>query len=82
MNHVRTFFFATFGERVGIRSVELQIPPQASVAAFKSLLLEKILVLSGTTSHMLISVNEEYVLDEAIIPDGVEIALFPTVSGE
>lgn len=30
---------------------------------------------------MLISVNQEYVLDDAILPEAAEIALFPPVSG-
>jgi molybdopterin converting factor small subunit len=31
--------------------------------------------------HTLISINQEYVFDEVVIPPGAEIALFPPVSG-
>jgi molybdopterin converting factor subunit 1 len=81
MNNVRTLFFATLRDRVGRRSVELQIPAQTNIKAFKAILTEKFPVLQGLTSHMLVSINQEYAFDEAIIPDGAEIALFPPVSG-
>lgn len=81
MNQVTTLFFATLRDRAGVRSVELQIPPQTSVAEFKNLLSEKIPALAGLMNHTLISINHEYVFDETIIPLSAEIALFPPVSG-
>lgn len=81
MNHVKALFFATLRDHVGVRSVEMQIPAQTNVAVFKSILTEKFPVLIGLLGHMLISVNQEYVFDDAIIPDAAEIALFPPVSG-
>lgn len=81
MNNVKTLFFATLRDHVGVRSVEFQIPVQMNVAAFKKLLIEQYPVLRGLMGHMLISVNHEYVFDDALIPDAAEIALFPPVSG-
>ena len=81
MNHVKALFFATLRDHVGVRSVEMQIPAQTNVAGFKSILTAKFPVLIGLLGHMLISVNQEYVFDDAIIPDAAEIALFPPVSG-
>ena len=81
MNRVRTLFFATLRDRIGSRSVEMQIPAQTDVASFKKILIEKYPVVQGLMGHMLISVNQEYVFDDAIIPDSAEIALFPPVSG-
>ena len=81
MNNIRALFFATLRDRVGVRSVELQIPAQTKVAGFKNLLIEQFPVLKGLIGHMLISVNQEYVFDDAIIPNNAEIALFPPVSG-
>ena len=81
MNNIKALFFATLRDRVGVRSVEMQIPAQTNVAGLKSLLIEKFPVLKGLMGHMLISVNQEYAFDEAIIPDNAEIALFPPVSG-
>jgi molybdopterin converting factor subunit 1 len=81
MNHVTVLFFATLRDHIGARSVEIEIPTQTNVAGFKKLVIEKFPVLRGLMGHMLISVNQEYVFDDAIIPDQAEIALFPPVSG-
>ena len=81
MNQITTLFFATLRDRAGVKSVELQIPPQTNVAGFKTLLAEKYPALVGLMNHTLVSINHEYVFDETIIPDRAEIALFPPVSG-
>ena len=81
MNTVKALFFATLRDRVGTRSVKLQIPAQTNVASFKSMLVEQFPMLKGSMGHTLISVNQEYVFEDAIIPDAAEIALFPPVSG-
>ena len=81
MNQVKTLFFATLRDRAGIKSVELHIPTQTNVADLKTLLIEKYPALAGLMNHTLVSINHEYVFDEAIIPDHAEIALFPPVSG-
>ncbi len=81
MTNVKTLFFATLRDRMGTREVEMQIPQQTNVANFKTILIDKFPALCGLTGHMLISVNREYVFDDAIIPDAAEIALFPPVSG-
>jgi molybdopterin converting factor subunit 1 len=81
MNTVKTLFFATLRDRVGVKSIELDILPQTSVAEFKTFLIEKYPALADLMGHSLISINHEYVFDEVIIPTGAEIALFPPVSG-
>jgi molybdopterin converting factor subunit 1 len=81
MNQVTTLFFATLRDRAGVRSVELQLPSQTNVAGFKSILVEKFSALNGLMNHTLISVNQEYAFDDALIPDNAEVALFPPVSG-
>jgi molybdopterin converting factor subunit 1 len=81
MNNVRALFFATLRDHVGVRSVELEIPAQTNVAGLKQLLVEQYPVLRGLMGHILISVNQEYVFDDVVIPDNAEIALFPPVSG-
>jgi molybdopterin synthase catalytic subunit len=81
MNTVNILFFATLRDRAGVKSVELQIPLQTKVAEFKTLLVEKFPAISGLLNHTLISINHEYVFDDAMIPSNAEIALFPPVSG-
>jgi molybdopterin converting factor subunit 1 len=81
MNNVKTLFFATLRDRVGVRSVEVQIPAQTNVAGFKNILVEKFPALNGFVNHALVAVNQEYSFDDAMIPNDAEIALFPPVSG-
>ncbi|HSJ89633.1 MAG TPA: molybdopterin converting factor subunit 1 [Anaerolineales bacterium] len=81
MNDVKALFFATLRDHVGVRSVELQIPKNTTVASLKSILVERYPMLMGLIGHTLLSVNQEYAFDETVIPDNAEIALFPPVSG-
>ena len=81
MNQVKTLFFATLRDRAGVKSIEMEIPNQTKVAEFKNILTEKFPGLAGLMSHTLVSINHEYVFDEAIILNNAEIALFPPVSG-
>lgn len=81
MNTITALFFATLRDRAGVKSIQLQIPREFSVADFKILLIKKYPALAGLMDHTLISINHEYVFNEAIIPEGAEIALFPPVSG-
>ena len=81
LNNVKTLFFAALRDRVGIRSLELQIPEQATVAGLKFLLVEKFPMFNWLMGHMLISVNQEDTFDETIMPESAEIAIFPPVSG-
>ena len=81
MNHITTLFFATLRDRAGVKSIEIQIPLQTNVAGFKSILVEKFPALNGLMHYTLVSVNQEYVFDDLVIPDNAEIALFPPVSG-
>jgi len=81
MNQVTALFFANLRDRMGVKSVELQIPLETNVADLKMLLIEKYPALAGLMNHTLVSMNHEYVFDETIIPECAEIALFPPVSG-
>lgn len=81
MNQVTTLFFATLRDRVGVKSVEMQIPAQTKVSDFKAILLERFPSLAGLVNHTLISINHEYAFNETVIPNNAEIALFPPVSG-
>ena len=81
MNQVTTLFFATLRDRVGVKSIEIQIPAQTKVSDFKTILLERFPSLAGSVNHTLISINHEYASNETVIPNNAEIALFPPVSG-
>ncbi|MCB0101770.1 MAG: MoaD/ThiS family protein [Anaerolineales bacterium] len=81
MNHIKLLFFATIRDRVGMKSLELDIPTDLTILQLK----EKIGVdypnLKESMKSVLITINREYAFDEAVIPLNAEIALFPPVSG-
>jgi len=81
MNKIKVLFFATLRDRAGIKSVELEVPVDMTVLTLKNKLASDYPNLKESMKTILVSVNKEYALDEAIIPQGAEIALFPPVSG-
>ncbi|HXF84664.1 MAG TPA: molybdopterin converting factor subunit 1 [Anaerolineales bacterium] len=81
MNHVKLLFFATLRERAGLRSLELDIPEDMTVKGLKEKLASDYPSLKESMQSVLITINREYALDEAIVPANAEIALFPPVSG-
>ena len=81
MNHIKVLFFATLRDKAGVRSVELDIEPGATIGQLKIVLVEKFPTLDGLMEHCLASINHEYRFDESEIPVEAEIAFFPPVSG-
>ena len=81
MNQIKILFFATLRERAGKKSTEMEIPVETTVQGLKDLLLEKYPDLQGTLDTVVVSVNREFAFDEALIPAGAEVTLFPPVSG-
>lgn len=81
MHTIKVLFFASLRDRLGARSIELQIPAQTNVAGLKIILMERFLILKESLGRVLVSVNHEYAFDDVIIPNNAEVALFPQVSG-
>ncbi len=81
MNKIKVLFFATLRERVGTKSVELEIPADMTVQELKDKLASDYPNLKESMKTILVSVNKEYAFDEAAIPQDAEVALFPPVSG-
>ena len=63
------------------RQCNLGIAPETSVQALKDLLVESYPSLRETMDTVVISINREFAFDDALVPDGAEVALFPPVSG-
>jgi molybdopterin converting factor subunit 1 len=80
-NHIKVLFFATLREKAGVRSVELDVQPGATIEQIKTLLVSEYPGLTGLMEHCLASINHEYRFDESEIPEQAEIAFFPPVSG-
>jgi molybdopterin converting factor subunit 1 len=81
MNRVKLLFFATLRDRVGTKSMELDIPPELTVKGLKDKLSYEFPNLKESMSSVLITINREYAFDDAVIPSNAELAMFPPVSG-
>lgn len=81
MNHIKILFFATIRDRAGIKSMELEIPADMTVFQLKEKLGAEYPNLKDSLKSVLVTIDREYVFDDAVIPADAEIALFPPVSG-
>jgi molybdopterin converting factor subunit 1 len=81
MNHIKLLFFATIRDRAGTKSLELDIPNDMTVQGLKDKLSNDIPNLKESMKSVLITINREYAFDEAVVPPGAEIGMFPPVSG-
>jgi molybdopterin converting factor subunit 1 len=81
MNHIKLLFFATIRDRVGARSLEMDIPLNMTVAGLKEKLSSDYPNLKESLKSVLVSINQEYAFDETLIPANAEIGMFPPVSG-
>jgi len=81
MIKIKVLFFATLRDRAGVKSLELEISPETTVQNLKDLLVASYPGLKETMDSVVISINREFAFDEALVPDGAEVALFPPVSG-
>jgi molybdopterin converting factor subunit 1 len=80
-NRVKLLFFATLRDRAGTKSMELDIPANLTVQGLKDKISSEYPNLRESMSSVLITINREYALDDAVIPSNAELAMFPPVSG-
>jgi molybdopterin converting factor subunit 1 len=79
---ITVLFFATLRSLTGIKSVEMELPPESRVSDLKFLVGDRFpQTASALGDTVLVSINREYAMDDQIIPDGAEVAFFPPVSG-
>ena len=82
MNKINLLFFATLRSLTGLKSIELELPPESRVADLKLVVADRFpQVAPALVDTVLVSINREYASDEDPIPAGAEVALFPPVSG-
>lgn len=81
MNHVKLLFFATLRERMGVKSLDLDIPADLTIQGLKDKLSEEHPKVKESLKSVLVTINREYAFNEAIIPSNAEIGMFPPVSG-
>ena len=79
---ITVLFFATLRSLTGLKSLELELPPESRVGELKMLIAERFpQVAPALVDTVLVSINREYADDEQVIPNCAEVALFPPVSG-
>ena len=61
--------------------MELEIPADLTVQGLKDRLSEEYPNLKDSMLSVIITINREYAFDDAVIPPGAELAMFPPVSG-
>ena len=81
MNHIKLLFFATIRDKAGTKTLELDIPDDMTIQGLKDKLSSDIPNLKESMKSVLITINREYAFDEAVVPPGAEIGMFPPVSG-
>jgi molybdopterin converting factor subunit 1 len=82
MTRVKILLFATLRERAGgAKFIELNLPDGATVQALKMQVAREYPALEQNMKSVLTTINREYAFDEAVLPDGAELAMFPPVSG-
>lgn len=78
---VKLLFFATLRDRLGQKSLEIEIPEGMNVRQLKEFLAEQYPVLQESMKSVLVSMNREFAFDETPLCQDAEIAFFPPVSG-
>jgi len=81
MNKVRLLFFATIRERMGVKSLDLDVSDELTIQGLKDKLSVEFPKVKESMKSVLITINREYAFDEAVIPTNAEIGMFPPVSG-
>ena len=81
MNRVKLLFFATLRDRAGTRTAEIDVPQGTTVRSLRDAVAAQYPGLRQSVEHVLVAINREYAQDDAVVPDGAEVALFPPVSG-
>ncbi len=81
MNHIKLLFFATIRDRAGTKFLEIDIPADLTILGLKEKLSTDFPNLKESLKSVLITINREYVFDDAVVPSNAEVALFPPVSG-
>lgn len=81
MSQVSVLFFATARDLAGVSRIELEIPVHVLVSELRSILAVRFPLLEPVIGQMLVAVNRQFALDDELVADGAEVAVFPPVSG-
>ena len=77
----KVLLFANLKDRAGTREVELDLPAQASAADLKACLGAAYPALKPMLVTAIVAIDRVFATNDTPIRPGVEIAVFPPVSG-
>jgi len=78
---IEVLFFATLRDKVGSKSVTVELDEHRRVSDLKHNLAVLYPALIPHLPIALVAINHAFAADDDIIPEGAEVALFPPVSG-
>ena len=81
MNNIKVLFFATLRDRMGTKSVQIEIPDGATVRELKENIARQYPGVAPSLKTVLTAVNHEYASEDAVLPVNAEVGMFPPVSG-
>lgn len=79
--NVSVKLFAGARQSAGCDTLVVELPAEATVAELRARLVQCEPALEAILPHLLFAVDQEYVDDDALIPEGAEVACIPPVSG-
>lgn len=81
MSSIKVLFFATLRQAAGMKTLEMEIPDQLTVQGLLDILSRDYPALREHLKTVLVAINREFAFEDAIVPAGCEVGLFPPVSG-
>ena len=78
---MRVLLFARARELAGAEAIEVNLPPNATVADLRTSLAKQCERIANLVARSAIAVNNEYASDTMPLPAAAEVALVPPVSG-
>lgn len=78
---VRTLFFAAYRDLLGVRSLEVDLPADATVGDLVRALRQRGGAFSALPEDPPVALNRSYVDRGASLSDGDEVAFLPPVAG-
>lgn len=81
MKRITVLFFAYMREAANNNRIELVVDDSVKVPDLKRIIASMYPDLESRINHVLVTINQQFAVDNDEIPDGAEIAMFPPVSG-
>lgn len=77
----KVLYFATLRDRAGVREEQVDLTSGATVADLKQAVIERHPGIAEALQTSICAVNREFAMDDQVLYEDDEIALFPPVSG-